>query len=419
MYRLFLTLFFISATSSYFTVNKPRIQSVLFSTNNNDNKHIIEQFEEICSNLITISKNKYTNGSEYYSNPKSQMGSWIDNTLKEEVIDIFNDLTINTSNKTSSALFTNVIDTKNYTYNVDIFHSNNEYTLTLHHIPPMLSTQSYSHEPGTFIAYKAIYGVGYLQTDFNTHTHKCDLLESTSTTTTTTSTTNSNSNTHVISRIGGPYRQLINNATASCGILELAIYPPMVKLENTFSKEKRSACIRFPSIYTFNILLQPYITLYNNTYSDDVDEQENNIRVMTLSNEEKKSLFQSYKSTLPPPLPYPPLSYTDLNIPNIPTSDELTSQFSSALNPNSSSSSSTTTGATPNPSFGSTTHTNTHSNTHMNMPSYKPMVDIPVELAYNIGGLESEIKELTRRILYSRRLPPDMMSALGKGYVYA
>ena len=404
MYRLFLTLFFISATSSYFTVNKPRIQSVLFSTNNNDNKHIIEQFEEVCSNLITISKNKYTNGSEYYSNPKSQMGSWIDNTLKEEVIDIFNDLTINTSNKTSTTLFTNVIDTKNYTYNVDIFHSNNEYTLTLHHIPPMLSTQSYSHEPGTFIAYKAIYGVGYLQTDFNTHTHKSDLLESTITSTTstspTTSTSNSNSNTHVISRIGGPYRQLINNATASCGILELAIYPPMVKLENTFSKEKRSPCIRFPSIYTFNILLQPYITLYNNTYTDD--EKENNIRVMTLSNEEKKTLFQSYKSTLPPPppraLPYPPLSYTDLNTPNIPTTDELTGQFSS----------------TPNPSIGSNTHsTNTHSNTHMNMPSYKPMVDIPEELAYNVGGLESEIKELTRRILYSRRLPPDMMSALG------
>ena len=407
MYRLFLTLLFICATNSYFTVNKPHIQSLLFSSNNNNNndkhQHIIEKFEEICSNLITISKNKYTNGSEYYSNPKSQMGSWIDNTLKEEVIDIFNDLTVNTSNKTSTTLFTNVLDTKNHIYNVDIFHSNNEYTLTLHHIPPMLSTQSYSHEPGTFIAYKAIYGVGYLQTDFNTHTHKSDLLESTITS--PTSITNSNSNTRVISRIGGPHRQLINNATASCGILELAIYPPMVKLENTFSKEKRSPCIRFPSIYTFNILLQPYITLYNNTYTDD--EKENNIRVMTLSNEEKKSLFQSYKSTLPPPLPYPPLSYTDLNIPNIPTTDELIGQFSTALNPTFPSSA---TGTTPNPSFGSVTHTNTH----ISMPSYKPMVDIPVELAYNIGGLESEVKELTRRILYSRRLPPDMMSALGK-----
>lgn len=240
--------------------------------------------ERKSSDCVNVSKLKYTNGSEYYSNPKSQMGSWIDESIKNDMLQIFSSLQIDTSSRT----FKKLLQLSNQSFSVDIFHNNCEYSLTLFHIQPNSHISKYSHEAGTVLAYKLVYGRAILNTIFNQRLNRHDVL-----------------NDAIISRIGGPVREIVNNSTLPSGVLELAIYPPIVKLERTFNTEATSSYIEQSNASAFNLLRQNYITL---------DDPEVLVYAVALKEDEKSDLFkrqevvsksneslkkQDFKSSLP------------------------------------------------------------------------------------------------------------------------
>ncbi|CAM6031717.1 unnamed protein product [Sphagnum compactum] len=274
-----------------------------------------------CTKMDPIEQ-KYNNGSEYYSNPKSQMGTWIDESSRNDIVAKFSDIIAPINRVAISMKQIKIADSLLIG---DVFHKKCEYSLTYFHVPSMKSVPSYSHLSGTYLLYKSVYGEGYLKTIFSSLSYRSNLL-----------TTNSHE-----ARIGGPPRQIFNNSTAPCGVVELALYPPITKLESTFNSSNE---VRF-SFFT-----APYVSV--------VDQSADNIEVITFSDEDKSQFFQPRQKAM----------------------DSVVKQRNNTLGIHDSS-------------------------------KYVMMNDF---LMSEVGGLDVQVREITRRLLYSRRLPLQVIKLLGK-----
>ena len=241
-----------------------------------------------------------------------------------------------------------------------------------------------------------------------------------------------------ISRIGGPYRQIINNSTAPSGILELAIYPPLVKQEATLNHEVLTSGYNKLGqnvSNVFHLLHQPCISLDDSISDhssgmDDIstgssgstgsstDDSPPDIHSILpssiqLSSEDKYSLFDSVSALR---LRQQSLTHThtDNTIANHDDTDTIITD-------------------TTNTSTSTSTDTSSKRWTYNNLffidygplgdtttRRRKPLTnlrDIPQTLVSTIGGLDNQLQDITRRLLYSRSLPRRVSNALGLTHV--
>ena len=286
---------------------------------------------------------------------------------------------------------------------MDIFHSTGEYTLTLFHIAPSQSIPAYSHQAGTYLIYKPIYGTTQLKNVFSKYHTNIDIL-------TPFPTTNSlSSSSSIVSRIGGPVRQLTNNSTQPCGVLELAIYPPIVKQEKTLNFELLSngKDINNNTIANvFNLLNQPYIDIENpiitntntNTMINTMNSTENinnyspsSLDAILLSSNHISNLFESHTYQIQQNL----LRTTTSNTNNI---DSNYLQYNNI----------------DEIDYGplQTWSPQIRRNNNNKKPAIGHYRELPKLLSLNIGGLNDQLTDITRRIFYSRTLSKKLLKAL-------
>lgn len=368
---------------------------------------ILNKLDDVCHICIRASKQHFNSGSEYYSNPKSQMGSWIDENYKNDIIEIFDDICMNQTSELYKNTLRNFAD---FPFCTDIFHSNSQYSLTLFHLPSYTSVPKYSHEAGTFLAYKTLYGESTLQTHFSSAANRIDTI------------LNSES---VAVRIGGPSRSYINNASSVCGVLELAIYPPIVKLEGTFDEEVKTPSLLNPSELAFNLLAQPYVTIHNDPIipgNIDITDDDTTATTARSNNHESMYVNELFPAVLFQEQSIATLfaSFNELQEEIVALNKRLTGQKDSNIKSKISHSPSQS-------SPSSNIYTNIYKNEDIpNKPNQSqkfnntasdPFKDIPGYLKQSIGGLDTQLGNIARRLLYSRRLPLDALEALGITHV--
>lgn len=369
-----------------YSFSVPSIPSVLFSNLNRNNvvkntrsffalyasmRTIIDKLDDACLVCVRASKQRYSSGSEYYSNPKSQMGSWIDENYRNDVIEVLDDVCLN---QTSELYKKTLQDFSDFPFCTDIFHSSSQYSLTLFHVPSYTHVPFYSHEAGTFLAYKTLYGDAILQTNFSSTANRVDIL----------------SPNEVTVRIGGPSRSFINNASRVCGVLELAIYPPIVKLEGTFDNEVKTPSFLNPSELVFNLLSQPYITV-----DEPLSTAESESFPATSFAEPLRALFASFRELQE--------NLVDLNARVTGNTPETKLQGTGSV--------------TKTVSSNRMPRDSRRLNQQFDATAPDPYSDIPGFLKRSIGGMGSQVSDIARRLLYSRRLPLEALEALGISHV--
>ena len=189
-----------------------------------DNNHYIDIIN-VCKNVVGGSYYKFSSGSEYYANPKPQMGSWLDQGLEETLLSTLNFTSINDSSNFVNFLThspTSIVS------NVNISAiNNNDFELRLLYVPKETSLSISNYAPGTVIYYKALKGSCILSTDINGRVIQSDPLSN--------DVNYSNKKSHnLLRRLGGPCRVLKSTTsnivngkvTHDCLILELVLHPP-------------------------------------------------------------------------------------------------------------------------------------------------------------------------------------------------
>lgn len=182
----------------------------------------VSKYRQIMDNsiqCIELSTNMFKSGSKYYSNPKAHMGTWIDSSLLDSIIDILNDIQINTTcgfEKTLQAIDIPAI--------VSLSDENN-FQLNLIKIPHSMELPPRCHPVGTVLLYTQLEGNSKLTTILNQRKIQEDSLSSSF----------NKSIPRTIRRLGGPLRLLSasnetivgrTTTTSSCILLELALFPP-------------------------------------------------------------------------------------------------------------------------------------------------------------------------------------------------
>ena len=113
----------------------------------------VSAIESLCNFCVTTSVEQFTSGSDYYSNPKSQMGTWVDQGALKALMDELDDTELNMDSE--FAVFCSrtpvpIIASVSTSEYIDI---------NLIVLPFGTQTSSFTYAPGTLILYRSLASV--------------------------------------------------------------------------------------------------------------------------------------------------------------------------------------------------------------------------------------------------------------------
>jgi hypothetical protein len=166
----------------------------------------LESLRNKIHECVSTSISKFRSGDSYYSNPKDQMGTWIDQDQLLIVMDMLKNSTFSSANS-----FAPIILSSPECIHIEIISNSSIYALNFYHIPLNSSLPKLTHASGTVLLSSQLYGAGKI-TSFikNREIATLDLHE--------------NGPTYM--RVGGPSRLIESLPTKALGMLELVIYSP-------------------------------------------------------------------------------------------------------------------------------------------------------------------------------------------------
>lgn len=321
--------------------------------NFDDSRNLIQNISE---SVAITSRLKFSTGHSESSNPKTQMGTWMDNSDLEIVSNALNDVILSPSSELAMEIAnssTPVI--------LDLCPPSNLFSFTLFHIPPFQKMPSRRHHSGTIILYKSLYGLGYLVSSINSREIQNVAMNGPNISPLFINSSfelqqliTSSSRGTILTRIGGPTRtfqwrssslnigvyDMDQSQLTPAGFIELSFYPPAnagYGNSDSFTEDEK--------------LLET--DERNITKFKDLDFE--NINILSSYNNTKE-VYQTHI---------------------------LASQGNMSL-----------------------------------LQNRKPKYDhLTSTLIHNVGGLTNEINDIVRRLLASRRLKPSTLKALGLTHV--
>ena len=113
----------------------------------------VSAIESLCKFCVTTSVEQFTSGSDYYSNPKSQMGTWVDHGALKALMDALDDTELNMDSE--FAVFCSrtpvpIIASVSTSEYIDI---------NLIVLPFGTQTSSFTYAPGTLLLYRSLVSV--------------------------------------------------------------------------------------------------------------------------------------------------------------------------------------------------------------------------------------------------------------------
>ena len=133
--------------------NNPSSALWLSSSNCSNISDQVSAVESECKNCVTTSLEQFMSGSDYYSNPKSQMGTWVDKAALTALMDVLDDTELNMESE-----FTEFCGRSPVPIIASL--SNSEYfDINLIVLPFGTQTSSFTYAPGTLIFYRSLVSV--------------------------------------------------------------------------------------------------------------------------------------------------------------------------------------------------------------------------------------------------------------------
>jgi ATP-dependent 26S proteasome regulatory subunit len=127
----------------------------------------LQELNALAAEVSQQSLEKFTSGSSYYSNPKAQMGTWLDAAGLARVFAVLNSTIFNT--KAAEELYSLSSTMKVLQFDLAFASSSSsfpssppQYTLKLFHVPAYATLPTRSFAEGTVLVYKRLYGRGQL-----------------------------------------------------------------------------------------------------------------------------------------------------------------------------------------------------------------------------------------------------------------
>lgn len=250
---------------------KNKVDSSTIRNDLNTNTKILQQQQrshyhtivELCDGCIEKSTDKFTSGNDYYSNPKPQMGTWIDqNCFRELALAIENSVPARDS-------FVRFLTNSPVPVVAKACNSE-QYDINLLHIPAMpteldqgmvVDDQSEErlryaisprrHAPGTVLIYKVLLGSVEIISRNKDRIIQTDVI--------------AGNDESILRRIGGPTRTLIGHKGSSALVLEIALNPTSpaesvyvgigVKVDVNKQLDNNTMCINVPTAQLDSLLL--------------------------------------------------------------------------------------------------------------------------------------------------------------------
>ena len=216
---------------------------------------------QTCFDCVTESARKFREGDAYYSNPKVQMGTWLDGGHLARVVHVMNSTMMDPK---SQQVFRR--DTMQLLKISLTPGEGRQFTLTFFHVPAYAELPGRTHKEGTVTIYKALYGTGRLDSFIKERKMQSDCLQGPSTPHPTGS---------LLSRIGGPRRVFRWERPGSAstlqtdepgtggptGFLELSFYPPDAADDEELVHDEGPVRELFPAAVDLDALLTTTLAL--------------------------------------------------------------------------------------------------------------------------------------------------------------
>ncbi len=321
----------------------------------NDDEAYITVLNRKALHLVDKSYENFKEGLNLGSNnPKEQMGTWINRELYYDLIETFNNSKFNLDTYNDKSNYFNLLNNSNEISWSSLSDNDDKFSISLFHLP-LNSYMVRRHDPGTILLLKTLFGSGRINSYVNNRLIQSELLE-----TNFNGLTTAKVSSDFISRIGGPYRifqsqpYLYSSEYTNCTIfLEMAIFPPSHLREEGNNESKDSN----------NYFILDYLPnhIENNV---DIFAESDNIKEKSI-----KRIFPT-KQVIDNILK----QKNDSNIKTSIKSNEVLSELN----------------------------------------DYDSVYN---KLNTNIGGLSTELKEIIRRILLTRKLDSNMLDTIGLKHV--
>lgn len=214
------------SVGSFFVSNTKFVTKLAMSTTEQDIGNIISDInapqanivEALCKYCVSKSLQLYNSGSDYYSNPKPQMGTWIDREALKTMVDTLEDTELN--QKSEFAMFC----CKSPVPIIASMYSSDNVDINLIVLPHDSQSVPFTYAPGTLLFYRSLHNVNKVITDINGRIIQNDTLYDRAT---VIEENLPSDNLRVLQRLGGPTRIIQNpNPTESTVTLEVIIHPP-------------------------------------------------------------------------------------------------------------------------------------------------------------------------------------------------
>lgn len=161
------------------------------------------------SSCIQISREKFISGNDYYSNPKPQMGTWIDLEQIEHLMAVIDDIYLNSTSPMQSLLKNSKIPM------LMMVNSSDEFDINVMHIPQGGRIPMRTHAAGTLLLYKVLTGKAQLVASLGDRVIQSDILS-----------VYDPIKSRTLRRLGGPSRSMQSINFTDCTVIELALNPP-------------------------------------------------------------------------------------------------------------------------------------------------------------------------------------------------
>lgn len=169
-----------------------------------------------CNYCVSRSIDNFASGSEYYSNPKAQMGTWVDRDALSSVLATIMDTEINIKADFSSICMQSSIPIIGGIVSTEFFDIN------LVCLPSKMESPPFTYAPGTLQFYKSLVGELSVISMINDRIIQNDVLSDRK-----SLDDGANSQIAILQRLGGPTRYLQNLQLKDPAIaLEVILHPP-------------------------------------------------------------------------------------------------------------------------------------------------------------------------------------------------
>ena len=158
-----------------------------------------ERIKITCEKCLEKSYQRYKNDGK----GRDREGSWIDSNELQIVLDLLQSMRISSDSKVIQFMQSSKLPIFATLY------QSNAFDITLMHAPQYKLFSSRTHNPGTVLIYRSIYGKGYMRTHIRTREINYEVMEN-----------------NVLTRMGGTSKVFGSTEEGPATLLELALHPP-------------------------------------------------------------------------------------------------------------------------------------------------------------------------------------------------